>query len=60
MTGVRKLGPLWARVRTAALTVGGLGCLTAAAWTMALPAGLAAAGVSLFALEYLTNDGSTR
>lgn len=40
--------------RAAALTVGGFGCLVAAAWTLHPVAGLAAAGVSLLLLEWLT------
>ena len=49
----RKL-PRWATVRRAVLTIGGLGLLTAAAWMVALPLGLLAAGVSLLILEALT------
>jgi len=41
-------------IREVALTVGGLGLLSAAAWVLALPAGLAASGVSLLLLEWLT------
>ncbi|MCT2591140.1 hypothetical protein LHJ74_14695 [Streptomyces sp. N2-109] len=45
--------------RTALLTVSGLGALTAAAWsTFGLGAGLASAGLSCFALEYLTGEDS--
>jgi hydrogenase/urease accessory protein HupE len=44
------------RARTVAMSVGGFGCLVAAAWTVAVPAGLAAAGVSLLVLEYLSGD----
>lgn len=40
--------------RPALLTMGGLGCLTAAAWTIHTAAGLTAAGVSLLLLEWLT------
>ncbi len=55
----------WARRRRAAilpvllvlvrlvLVVGGLGLLTAAAWSLALPAGLAAAGISLLLIEWI-------
>jgi len=48
-------------VRTAALTVGGLGCLVAAAWTWHRPVGLVAAGLALLLLEALTrpNQGGT-
>lgn len=48
--------PTWKRVRTTALALAGFGCLTAAAWTVALPLGLAAAGVSVLLVEYLTGD----
>jgi hypothetical protein len=52
------------KLRTAALTVGGFGCLTAAAWLVAVPLGLVAAGVSLLVLEWLTGvdraDGRRR
>lgn len=42
------------RVRTAALTVGGLGSISAAAWAVAVPLGLVAVGVSLLLVEYLS------
>ena len=45
--------PTLAGLRTVVLSVAGFGALTAAAWTVALPLGLAAAGVSLLLLEYL-------
>lgn len=45
--------PTWEGLRTFTLSVAGFGALTAAAWTVALPLGLAAAGVSLLLLEYL-------
>jgi uncharacterized membrane protein YdjX (TVP38/TMEM64 family) len=48
------------RARTAVMSVAGFGCLVAAAWTVSMAAGLAAAGVSLLALEYLTDDGDRR
>jgi hypothetical protein len=50
------------RLRTAAMSVGGFGCLVAAAWMVAVPAGLAAAGCSLLLLEYLSGEqgGSRR
>ncbi|MFF8901676.1 hypothetical protein ACF082_29815 [Streptomyces lydicus] len=61
MSPVRKLAPLWGRARSTLLTLCGFGGLTAAAWTVALPLGLAVAGLSCFALEYLTDDnGRTR
>lgn len=34
------------------LGVAGLGCLSAAAWTIAMPLGLAAIGVALLLLEW--------
>lgn len=46
------------QLRTAALSVAGFGCLTAAAWTIALPLGLAAAGISVLILEYLASSDS--
>jgi hypothetical protein len=49
--------PTLASVRQVALTVGGLGCLTAAAWTVALGFGLAAAGVSCLVINFLSTDG---
>ena len=45
--------PRWETFRRAALSVGGFGLLTAAAWTISLGLGLAAAGVSLLVLEML-------
>lgn len=48
--------PRWKQVRTAALSVAGFGLLTAAAWTVALWAGLAVAGVSVLLIEYLARD----
>lgn len=40
------------------LIVAGLGFITSAAWVVALPAGLAAAGISCWILEWLiTSDG---
>lgn len=57
-----RLARLAARVdRTALLIVSGLGCLDAAAWhTFGIGAGLAAVGVSLLAVEYLTADEVSR
>lgn len=59
---IRKLAPLWGAARTTVLTLGGFSALTAAAWTVALPLGLAVGGLSCFALEYLTSspEGSKR
>lgn len=48
--------PRAATVRTAVLSLIGFGCLTAAAWVVALPLGLAAAGVSVLLIEYLTGE----
>jgi hydrogenase/urease accessory protein HupE len=48
------------RARTAAMSVGGFGCLVAAAWMVAVPAGLAAAGASLLVLEYLSGEEGRR
>ncbi len=49
--------PTLASVRQVALTVGGLGCLSGAAWTAATWAGLAATGVSLLLVNWLSGDG---
>jgi hypothetical protein len=58
-----RVGRLAARVlprakqfRTATLSLTGFGLLTAAAWTITLWAGLAAAGISVLLLEYLAGD----
>lgn len=49
------------RLRRELLTVAGFACLAASAWTFALWAGLAATGVALLVLEFLTSDaGETR
>jgi hypothetical protein len=49
----RRLAARWAAVRTTALTVSGFGCLVAAAWSLSMTFGLAAAGVALLVLEVL-------
>lgn len=49
--------PTLATVRQVALTVGGLGCLSVAAGMLAIPAGVAAAGVSLLLVNWLSGDG---
>lgn len=49
--------PALASVRQVALTVSGLGCLTGAAWTVGMGFGLAAGGVSLLLLNWLSGDG---
>jgi len=43
---------LLAKLAQATGSIVGLGCMTAAAWTVALPLGLLAAGVSAFVLEW--------
>jgi hypothetical protein len=43
--------------RTAVLSVSGFGFLSAGAWTLHVAAGLAAIGMSLLVLEYLSGDG---
>lgn len=43
--------------RTAVLTTAGLGLLTAAAWSLALPAGLAVGGLCCLLLDWLLDDG---
>lgn len=43
-----------------ALVVTGFGFLSAAAWSVALPAGLAAVGLSCLALEWVVHDRGTR
>ena len=48
------IGRWLVRVRTALLTIGGLGLITLAAWTVAVPLGLLVGGVSLLWLQYLT------
>ena len=53
-----RLLPRWRQVRTVTLSLAGFGLLSAAAWTVALPLGLAAAGISVLLLEHLTaGDG---
>lgn len=49
----RKL-PSVAAIRTTALALGGFGFLSAAAWSVSLPLGLAAVGLSFLAVEYLS------
>lgn len=48
------------RLRTAVLTVSGLGSITAAAWAIAVPLGLVTLGVSLLLLEHLTAEDPRR
>ncbi|HZB28943.1 MAG TPA: hypothetical protein VE465_02135 [Streptosporangiaceae bacterium] len=47
-----KLTPRWATIRALALDTGGLGLLSYAAWEIAHPAGIAAAGVSCLLLSW--------
>lgn len=47
-------------VRSTVLTLGGLGALSTSAWMLATPAGVAAAGVSLLLLEWLTRPQAER
>lgn len=51
--------PRWSVIRTAVLAVAGFGCITAAAWMVAVPLGLLAAGVSLLVIELLGSTGRT-
>lgn len=46
------LSKAWRALRPIALSVAALGCLVAAAFTWALPAGLVAAGLGLAVLEW--------
>jgi hypothetical protein len=48
--------PRWKQFRTTVLHLAGFGLLTAAAWTIALPLGLAAGGLSLLVLDYLAGE----
>ena len=49
------------QARTALLSVAGFGLLVAGAWTtFGVGAGLAASGVALLVLEYLSEEGSRR
>jgi hypothetical protein len=45
--------------RTAILAVLGFGFISAAAWTVWMPAGLLFVGGSFLALEYLSKDGKS-
>jgi hypothetical protein len=51
-----RLLPRWAALRTLLLSVAGFGLLTAAAWYIAVPLGLAVGGISLLVLEALSGD----
>lgn len=48
--------PRWKQARTTVLHLAGFGLLTAAAWTVALPLGLLAGGLSLLLLDYLAGE----
>lgn len=48
-----RLLPTWQKIRTTALSLTGFGFLSAAAWSVAVPLGLAAAGISILIVEYL-------
>lgn len=48
-----RLLPTWHKVRTTTLSLAGFGLLSAAAWTVALPLGLAVTGISVLVIEYL-------
>ena len=47
---------LAAKLSQATGSIIGLGCLTAAAWSVALPLGLLAAGLSAFVLEWRMSE----
>lgn len=49
---IRKLSGLLRGIQPVALSVLGLGCISAAAWAVALPLGLVAVGVSFLLLEW--------
>jgi hypothetical protein len=55
-----RLTARWPKLRSAVLQIGGLGCLSAAAWEVNGAAGLAATGLSLFVLEYLSSGSDKR
>lgn len=60
-SGLNTLGRALRTGRTAVLTLGGFGCLAAAAWlALGLPIGLAAIGVSLLCVEALGDRGDRR
>lgn len=46
----------WRRLRSTVLTMGGLGALVAAGFTLSTLAGLIVTGLSLFVLEWLTGE----
>jgi hypothetical protein len=49
----------WRSARTTVLSYGAFGLLSAAAWTVSLPFGLAAAGLSLLIVEHLGGSATT-
>lgn len=52
--------PSFAALRTTVLAIGGFGCLATAAWMVAVPLGVAAAGLALLVLEFLSGKGGER
>lgn len=56
----RRLSNFVSRLGAASGTILGFGFLTAAAWTVALPLGLAAAGLSFLLLEWRLAEGEER
>lgn len=52
----RRLLARWHAMRTTVMTGSAFTLLSAAAWTLAVPAGLAAGGLSLLILEVLADD----
>jgi hypothetical protein len=54
-----RLLPRWRQLRTIVLSLAGFGLISAAAWTVALPLGLLAAGISVLVIEYLTTGDGT-
>lgn len=55
-----RLVTLLPRLRTAAFSIGGLAGITAGAFQVHTGLGLAAGGLSLLVLEYLTSDSGPR
>lgn len=52
----RRIPGLLRTAKTALLLTGAAGCVTAAAWAVALPLGLLTAGISLGFLEYMSDS----
>jgi hypothetical protein len=57
---LRAVGRSWLRGVRPALSLSGLALLTAAAWTVALPLGLAVAGASCLLVEFLLSPPGDR